>query len=97
MALRAATGDFYFQVHQARKFVRANIETIEMPVFMAIAGEDPISDNERNIDFFEDLPADDKMMINYEDARHILEFSPERERFLKDLAFWLVRETEIKE
>ncbi len=97
LALRAATGDFYFQVHRARKFVRANTAKIEMPVFMAIAGEDPISDNRRNIRFFENLPADDKMMVNYEDARHILEFSPERERFLKDLVFWLARETETKE
>ena len=64
---------------------------------MAIAGEDPISDNRRNIRFFENLPADDKMMINYEDARHILEFSQERERFLDDLAFWLARETHGKE
>ena len=68
-----------------------------MPVFMAIAGEDPISDNRRNIRFFESLPADDKMVINYEDARHILEFSPESERFLKDLTFWLIRETATKE
>ncbi len=97
LALRAATGDFYSQVHSARLFVRNNTDEIEMPVFMAIAGEDPISDNKRNIDFFEDLPADDKMMINYEDARHILEFSPESERFLKDLVFWLARETEAKE
>ncbi len=91
LALRAATGDFYFQVHRARKYVRANTDKIEMPVLMAIAGEDPISDNQRNIRFFENLPADDKMMINYEDARHILEFSRERERFLDDLVFWLAR------
>ncbi len=97
LALRAATGDFYFQVHRARKFVRAHTDKIEMPVFMAIAGEDPISDNRRNIRFYENIPADDKMMINYEDARHILEFSPEGERFLKDLVFWLARETEVKE
>ncbi len=97
LALRAATGDFYFQVHRARKFVRANTDKIEMPIFMAIAGEDPISDNRRNIRFFENLPADDKMMINYEDARHILEFSPEKNRFLNDLVFWLARETEAKE
>ncbi len=94
LALRAATGDFYFQVHRARKFVRANTAKIEMPIFMAIAGEDPISDNRRNIRFFENLPADDKMIINYEDARHILEFSPEKDRFLNDLVFWLARETE---
>ena len=97
LALRAATGDFYFQVHRARKYLNANTDKIEMPVFMALAGEDPISDNRRNIRFFEDLPADDKMVINYEDARHILEFSPEKERFLADLVFWLNRETEIKE
>lgn len=97
LALRAATGDFYFQVHRARKFVRANTNRIEMPVLMAIAGEDPISDNRRNIRFFENLPADDKMMINYEDARHILEFSLEAERFLVDLVFWLERVSQTKE
>lgn len=97
LALRAATGDFYYQVHRARKYIRANTDQIEMPVFMAIAGEDPISDNHRNIRFFENLPADDKMVVNYEDARHVLEFSPEKDRFLADLVFWLARETEIKE
>jgi alpha-beta hydrolase superfamily lysophospholipase len=97
LALRAATGDFYFQVHRARKFIHANTDKIEIPVFMAIAGEDPISDNRRNIRFYENLPADNKMMINYEDARHILEFSPERERFLNDLVFWLARESDRKE
>lgn len=97
LALRAATGNFYTEVHRARWFVRNNTDKIEMPVFMAIAGEDPISDNRRNIRFYENLPADDKMMINYEDARHILEFSPERERFLYDLVFWLARESDRKE
>jgi hypothetical protein len=37
------------------------------------------------------------MMINYEDARHILEFSPEGEHFLVDLVFWLERENQTKE
>lgn len=97
LALRAASGDFYYQVHCARKYISANIDHLGMPVYMALAGEDPICDNPRNIRFFENLPADDKMLVNYEDARHILEFSPEKERFMADLVFWLARETDGKE
>jgi alpha-beta hydrolase superfamily lysophospholipase len=92
LALTDATGDFYYAVHSARRYIYKSTERIEMPVFMAIAGEDPICDNHRNIGFFETLPADDKLLVTYEDARHVLEFSPERERFFDDLAWWLTRE-----
>ena len=92
LALKSATGDFYYEVHRARKFLFRNADRITMPVFMAVAGEDPICDNRKNLDFFESLPADDKIVVHYEDARHILEFSPERDRFLGDLSWWLDRE-----
>jgi len=97
LALQAATGDFFVQVYYARKYIYSHIDRLEMPVYMALAGQDPICDNPRNIDFFEKLPADDKMLVNYENARHILEFSPEKERFLTDLIFWLSRQSDDKE
>ncbi|MBL0715982.1 MAG: alpha/beta fold hydrolase [Desulfosarcina sp.] len=97
LALQAASGDFYFQVYRARQFINAHTDRLVMPIYMALAGEDPICDNPRNIRFFEKLPADDKMLVIYEDARHILEFSPEKERFLADLIFWLARETDDRE
>lgn len=89
LSLKSATGDFYYQVHQARKFIDKNIRQLTIPVFMAMAGEDPICENRRNIAFFERLPSRHKTLIEYGDARHILEFSQEKERFLAALSCWL--------
>ncbi len=91
LSLQAATGDFYYQVHRARKFIHKNIAKLTMPVFMGIAGEDPICDNQRNLAFFQKIPAADNTLIEYNDARHILEFSPEKEKYFDDLAYWLKR------
>ncbi len=91
LSLKAATGDFYYQVHRARKFIHKNINQLHMPVFMGIAGEDPIVDNQRNLIFFQKIPAADNALIEYNDARHILEFSPEKEKYFVDLTNWLNR------
>ena len=89
LALREATGDFYWQIFQARRYLAANNERLTMPVFVALAGEDPISDVEQNKAWFESLPSTRKTLARYEDARHILEFSPERDGFFADLGRWL--------
>jgi alpha-beta hydrolase superfamily lysophospholipase len=89
LALREATGDFYWQIFQARRYLKANTEKLTMPVFVALAGADPISDSEKNSAWFESLPSARKVLIRYGSARHILEFSPERDRFFADLDRWL--------
>ncbi len=91
LSLKAATGDFYYQVHRTRKFIHKNISQLNMPVFMGIASEDPICDNQRNLIFFQKMPAADNALIEYNDARHILEFSPEKEKYFVDLTNWLNR------
>ncbi|UCF92169.1 MAG: alpha/beta fold hydrolase [Desulfobacterales bacterium] len=75
LSLKAASGDFYYEVHRARKYLHKNIQRLTMPVLMGIAAGDPICDNRRNLDFFKEIPAEDKTLIEYNDARHILEFS----------------------
>jgi alpha-beta hydrolase superfamily lysophospholipase len=89
LSLQEATGDFYYQVHKARKYIYKHSGRLTMPIFLGIAGEDPICDNERNIKFFNNLPSQDKDVVAYEDARHILEFSSEKESYFEDLAKWL--------
>ena len=89
LALRDATGDFYWQIFKARRYLKTNTEKLTMPVFVALAGADPISDNEKNSAWFESLPSSRKALIRYGSARHILEFSPERDRFFTDLGRWL--------
>jgi alpha-beta hydrolase superfamily lysophospholipase len=89
LSLKEATGDFYYQVHKARKYLHKRRDRLTMPIFLGIAGEDPICNNHRNIQFFTKLPSQDKELITYEDARHILEFSSKKERYFKDLTEWL--------
>ena len=60
-----------------------------MPVFMAFAGGDEISDNEKNRAFFDRLPAEQKVLHEYPGAVHIIEFSTERDAFFADLGKWL--------
>ncbi len=89
LSLKEATGDFYYQVHKARKYIHKHRDRLTMPIFLGIAGEDPICNNEGNIQFFNNLPSQDKELVTYEDARHILEFSSEKELYFKDLTEWL--------
>jgi len=89
LSLRAATGDFYYQVYRARKYIEQNVEQLRMPVLMVLAGEDRICDNPRNRQFFFKIPAGEKTLTEFADARHILEFSPEQQPFFSALAGWL--------
>lgn len=89
LALREATAGFYSEVDRARNFIRENKVRLVMPVFMATAGGDGICDNAANRRFFDGLPAADKTRIEYPRARHVLEFSAERDAFFRDLREWL--------
>jgi alpha-beta hydrolase superfamily lysophospholipase len=88
LALRAATGDLYWEIHRARRAV-AQPDALRMPLWMGLAGEDPIADNEANEAWFLRVPSPRKTLVRYVDARHVLEFSPVRERFFGDIAAWL--------
>lgn len=88
LALSQATAQFYWQVPRARRYIKNHVDRLTMPVFMALADKDPICDNAGNRRFFDNLPAQDKLLKSYEDAEHILEFSREREAFFEDLAAW---------
>jgi esterase/lipase len=89
------TGDLYGQIHRARKFIKANTNRLRMPVLIGFAGEDEIADNVKNRKWFNGIPATDKTEITYPDARHILEYSLERERYFEDLGYWLSRLEEL--
>ncbi|WP_136808266.1 alpha/beta fold hydrolase [Desulfosediminicola flagellatus] len=89
LSLKAATGDFYYQVYKARKYITGNPDLLQAPLLMVIAGEDPICDNERNRRFFDKVSALDKHLDEFTDARHILEFSPEKDAFFATVSNWL--------
>jgi alpha-beta hydrolase superfamily lysophospholipase len=89
LALRAVTGDLYWQVHKARKYIRRNRDKLSMPILAGFAGEDEIADNARNREWLAGVPSGDKTEVVYTDARHILEYSVERKNFFADLQRWL--------
>lgn len=89
LALKDASGRLYWEALQARRFIHANEKKLTMPVMMALAGRDRICDKQKDQQFFERVPSDNKIMKTYPDAVHILEFSSEKDRFFADLADWL--------
>ena len=75
--------------------ITRQVDLLKVPLFVALAGEDRIGDNRKNEKFFDKIPYPDKTLVTYEDARHILEYSPERKRFFTDLLNWLNEQDEF--
>ncbi|MFW5845302.1 MAG: alpha/beta fold hydrolase [Planctomycetota bacterium] len=91
LALRAATAGLYSAAVQARRFIHQQADELTVPVLVQLAGTDPLVDQERTRRLLQRAPAAMKEVRNYPDARHIIEFGPQRERFLGDLVDWLDR------
>ena len=87
--LRTATPGMYFQVFLLDRVVRNNWRKITVPVLFMLAGQDPIVDNRRTIEFFEKLPAAKKRLHSYAEALHSLLFSAAREQVIDDILQWL--------
>lgn len=88
LALKQVTTALYFQVPMARHYLQSRMDQLTMPVFMGMAANDSICDNEENAEFFNELPSRRKLMVTYQRAKHILEFSEDRDTFFTDLSGW---------
>ena len=88
-ALRAVTGDLYWQIHKARQQIKSDSHKLTMPLLVGYAGQDGIADNAKNQQWLTAAPSISKTAIIYREARHILEFSLERDRYFTDLRNWL--------
>jgi alpha-beta hydrolase superfamily lysophospholipase len=87
LALRTAPARLLYEVRRARgKFGKA-VRALRAPLFVAMAGDDLICDNRRNRRLLEGLTRPPEVR-EYPGARHILEFSGQRETFFRDLAAW---------
>ena len=70
---------------------RANraLERLRVPILTLLAGRDEIVDNPATRRLLGRCPADDLTMRTIPNARHTLEFEPERERIFAGLRDWL--------
>ena len=74
-----------FEVRRACQYIQSHRHLLTMPVFMASAGSDPICDTDANERFFWSLPSRHKPLVRHERARHVIEFSEQRDDFFRDL------------
>ena len=88
LTLKEVTTSLYFQVALARRDIKKNRQNLSMPVFIGIAAEDTICDNSANVNFFNSIPTQRKTQISYRNAKHIIEFSDDKETFFNDLKAW---------
>lgn len=79
---------FLWELRRARSALPRAVESLRAPLFVAMAADDRICDNRRSLRILERAPVAAEFR-EYENARHILEFSAARERFLDDLTGWL--------
>ena len=91
LTLSALTGDFFFEAFRARRSLIRSARRFTMPVFMALAGSDALADNRKNSEFYQKIASERSKIVRYRHARHILEFSPERDAFFRDLGDWVRR------
>lgn len=96
LSLTHATASMYSAIHAARVYVKRHRDDVTAPVFMAFAGRDQISDNEDNKKFFDHLSHPQNTLKTYNRARHILEYSPDRDLFFADLADWFHKVGELE-
>ena len=80
-----------YEVARARRWLPRAARALHAPLFVAYAGGDVICDNRRNRRLLARV-ASPMETHTYAGARHILEFSSERQAFFGDLAGWLGRE-----
>jgi len=91
LRLRWATARFFVASRRLDGVVRS-IARAAAPVRLRVflAEHDAIIDNERTRRFVRELDWPDRSISEYRGAHHTLEFEPDNETFLNDLAGWVV-------
>jgi len=63
-------------------------QRISCPALLMLAGKDRIIDNAKSRQWFERLQSPQRQIIEYANARHTLEFEPNRQQIYDDLIEW---------
>jgi alpha-beta hydrolase superfamily lysophospholipase len=89
LSLRQATVSLLQASVELDAEVQTTPEAIACPTLMLLAGRDQIIDNHRSRDWFGRLPPSAGKLVEYPDARHTLEFEPNRNEIVDDTINWL--------
>ncbi|QDT42823.1 Phospholipase YtpA [Gimesia alba] len=89
LALRHVTVSFLQANRALDRLVDEAAGQISCPTLCQLAGRDQIIDNAATEAYFQRIVADQKQLIHYPEARHTLEFEPNREQIVMDYVDWL--------
>ncbi|HEX6986622.1 MAG TPA: alpha/beta fold hydrolase [Planctomycetaceae bacterium] len=93
LALRRVTVRFLAASLTLDALIRRDAAAIRCPSLLMLAGRDRIVDNAATRRLVASFGSPVKTLLDYPEARHTLEFEPNRDRFVADLTEWLERTT----
>jgi alpha-beta hydrolase superfamily lysophospholipase len=89
LSLRQATARLLVESVRLDAYLRLAPSWVRVPVLLLLAERDRIIDNQRTRAFVERFAGTDRMIVEYPDASHTLEFEPEPDAFIGDVRRWL--------
>lgn len=91
LSLRTATARFLVESVRLDILLRRAPKHVAVPVLLMLAGHDRIIDNARTRAYVTRFRSSDRLILEYPDAHHTLEFEPDPTPVFADLARWLER------
>lgn len=89
LTLRRITLRFAREDQRLTSAARQANRWIHAPALLVLAGRDRIVDNRRTRAWFEQIPSDERTLLEYPQAAHTLEFEPDPQPFYDELAHWI--------
>ncbi len=89
LMLHEATVGFLNASIDLDRAARLSVADIQCPTLLMLAGRDRIVDNDKTRQYFGRIAARRRVLYEYADAAHTLDFEPDRERIFDDLLEWL--------
>jgi len=96
LQLHEATARFLFESRRLDKFLTEARRWVNLPVLLALAGQDRIINNAATRQYLMKTASCDRTVLYYEKAHHTLEFEPDPSPIFNDLADWLLKRCEVK-
>lgn len=89
LSLRQATEGLLAASFFIDRRVRSVPGEVRQPCLLMLGGHDRIVDNARTREYFQEIAAADKRVIEYPEGHHTLEFDPDPSEYARDLIAWL--------
>lgn len=94
LALRDVTVSFLLANRGLDRLLGDCPPAIPHPLLLMLAGKDDIIDNAATRQYVDSFASADRTIHEYSEARHTLEFEPDRQHFVDDLIGWIRRLSE---